>query len=193
VSEGSIGANLRRLEAVSGLGPIDRLRAEEGQIKRAADLVGVPADELVQGIEKRLGELKELQNELKSLKRQLASAGAGELAAAAVDGVVIARHDGVSRDELRDLAIALRDQPGIEVVALGAAPDGGGAALVVAVPKTSSLHAGELLATATKAIQGGGGKDPHLAAAGGKNAAGVDDALELLRTAIGAARSNGGA
>jgi alanyl-tRNA synthetase len=64
VSESSIGANLRRLEAITGFGPIERLRAEEEQIGRAADLVGVPADELVQGLEKRLGELKDLQAEL---------------------------------------------------------------------------------------------------------------------------------
>jgi alanyl-tRNA synthetase len=187
VSEGSIGANLRRIEAITGFAPIDRIRSEEDQIRRAADLVGVPSDELVQGIEKRLGELKDLQAELKSLKRKLASAGASEIAAAAVDGVVVARHDGVGRDELRDLAIAVRDQPGVRVVALGAAPEGGGAALVVAVPKDSPLHAGELLATATKAIQGGGGRDPHLAVAGGKNAGGIDDALDLLRRSIASA------
>jgi alanyl-tRNA synthetase len=191
VSEGSIGANLRRLEAITGFGPIERLRAEEEQIGRAADLVGVPADELVQGLEKRLGELKDLQSELKALRRQLASAGAAELAAAGVDGVVVARRDSVGRDELRDLAVAVRDQPGVRVVALGAAPEGGGAALVVAVPKSSSLHAGDLLATATKAIQGGGGKDPHLAVAGGKNGAGIDDALALVRAAIQAALADG--
>jgi alanyl-tRNA synthetase len=191
VSESSIGANLRRLEAITGFGPIERLRAEEEQIGRAADLVGVPADELVQGLEKRLGELKDLQSELKTLRRQLASAGASELAAAGVDGVVVARRDSVGRDELRDLAIAVRDQPGVRVVALGAAPEGGGAALVVAVPKSSSLHAGDLLATATKAIQGGGGKDPHLAVAGGKNGAGIDDALALVRAAIRAALADG--
>jgi alanyl-tRNA synthetase len=191
VSESSIGANLRRLEAITGFGPIERLRAEEEQIGRAADLVGVPADELVQGLEKRLGELKDLQSELKTLRRQLASAGASELAAAGVDGVVVARRDSVGRDELRDLAIAVRDQPGVRVVALGAAPEGGGAALVVAVPKSSSLHAGDLLATATKAIQGGGGKDPHLAVAGGKHGAGIDDALALVSAAIQAALADG--
>jgi alanyl-tRNA synthetase len=105
--------------------------------------------------------------------------------------VVVARRDSVGRDELRDLAIAVRDQPGVRVVALGAAPEGGGAALVVAVPKSSSLHAGDLLATATKAIQGGGGKDPHLAVAGGKNGAGIDDALALVRAAIQAALADG--
>ncbi len=186
VSEGSIGANLRRLEAVSGFAPVERLRAEEHKIKRAADLVGVPADELVAGIEKRLGELKESQIELKTLRRQLAVASAAGLVDEAVDGVVIARRDDMARDDLRDLAVAVRDRPGIRGVVLGAAPDGGGAALVVAVTKESGLHAGELLGLATKAIQGGGGKDPLLAAAGGKNGAGIDTALAILRDAIGA-------
>jgi alanyl-tRNA synthetase len=89
--------------------------------------------------------------------------------------------------------LVVRDQPGVRGVALGAAPEGGGAALVVAVPKTSSVHAGELLAPAAKLIQGGGGKDPHLAAAGGKNAAGIDDALELLRASFVAALGPGDA
>src|SRR5690606_14298680 len=56
VSEGSIGANMRRIEAITGLAPIERIRTLEGQIRRAAEVVGVPSDELVQGIEKRLGE-----------------------------------------------------------------------------------------------------------------------------------------
>jgi alanyl-tRNA synthetase len=185
VSEGSIGANLRRIEAVSGFAPIERLRAEEQRARRAAELVGVPADELLQGIEKRLGELKELQGELKGLRRQIAVASASTLAAEAVDGVVIARRDGMSRDDLRDLAVAARDQPGVRAVVLGAAPDSGGAALVVAVTKDSGLHAAELLGAGTKAIQGGGGKDPLLAVAGGKNAAGIDDALAGIRTAAG--------
>ncbi|HEX7096024.1 MAG TPA: alanine--tRNA ligase, partial [Acidimicrobiales bacterium] len=185
VSEGSIGANLRRIEAITGFAPIERLRAEEQQIRRAADLVGVPPDELVTGIEKRLGELKDLQNEVKALKRQLAAAGAAELAATAVDGVVIARRDGIARDEVRDLAIAVREQPGVRAVALGSAPRGGGAALVVAVTKDSGLDAGKLLAPAAKAIQGGGGKDPLLAVAGGKSPDGLDEALEIIRAGIG--------
>src|SRR5690606_35258217 len=177
--------NLRRIEAVTGFAPIERLRAQEEQLKRAADLVGVPPDELVQGIEKRQAALKDLQNEVKALRRQLAAAGAAELAAEAVDGVVIARRDGVARDELRDLAVAVHEQPGVRAVALGAAPEGGGAALVVAVTKDSGLHAGNLLKEATKAIQGGGGKDPNLAVAGGKNPAGIDEALDIIRAAIG--------
>ena len=130
VSEGSIGSNIRRLEAIAGFGPIDRLRDEEATLARAAELVGVPSGELVQGIEKRLAETKELAAELRQLRQQLAAAGAGDLAAQAVDGIVVARHDGVDRDALRDLAFAVRDQPGIRAVILGGAPEGGGAALV---------------------------------------------------------------
>ena len=186
VSEGSIGANLRRIEAVTGFAPIDRLRAEEQRIRRAAELVGVPTDELVSGIEKRLGELKDLQTEVKQLRRQIAVSSAATLAAQADNGIVIARCDGMAREDLRDLAVAVRDQPGVRGVVLGATPDGGGAALVVAVTADSGLHAGELLGLATKAIQGGGGKDALLAAAGGKFGAGVDEALGIVRDAIGA-------
>jgi alanyl-tRNA synthetase len=189
VSEGSIGANLRRIEAVSGFAPIERLRTEEQQLRRAAELVGVPVDELVAGIEKRLGELKDLQAELKSVRRQVAVGSAPLLAAEAVDGVVRARRDDMARDDLRDLAMAVRDQPGIRGVVLGAAPAGGGAALIVAVAKDAGLHAGELLGLATKLIQGGGGKDASVAVAGGKNGAGVDEALAV----IGAAMAAGGA
>jgi hypothetical protein len=69
-------------------------------------------------------------------------------------------------------------------VVIGSAPEGGGAALIVAVAKDSGLHAGELLGLATKLIQGGGGKDASVAVAGGKNGAGVDDALVVIRDAM---------
>jgi alanyl-tRNA synthetase len=185
VSEGSIGSNIRRLEAIAGLGPIDRLRDEEATLARAAELVGVPSGELVQGIEKRLAENKELMAELRQLRQQLAAAGAGDLAAQAINGIVVARHDGVDRDAMRDLAFAVRDQPGIRAVILGGAPEGGGAALVAAVAKDSGLHAGELIAEAAKLIKGGGGKGADFAVAGGKDAGGLDAALAAARAAAG--------
>jgi alanyl-tRNA synthetase len=185
VSEGSIGSNIRRLEAIAGYGPIERLRDEEATLTRAAELVGVPTGELVQGIEKRLAEAKELAAELRQLRQQLASSGAGELASQAVDGVVIVRRDGLDRDAMRDLAMAVRDQPGVRAVVLGGAPDAGGAALVAAVAKDSGLHAGELIAEAVKHIKGGGGKGADFAMAGGKDAAGIDAALETARGAAG--------
>ena len=79
----------------------------------------------------------------------------------------------------RDLAVARPRQAGIRAVVLGRAPEGGGAALVAAVTEDSGLDAAALIADAAKAIKGGGGKDPRLSVAGGKDPAGLDDALTL--------------
>ena len=185
VSEGSIGSNLRRIEAITGFGPIDRLREEEHVLGELADVLNVPVGEVVDGARKRVDEIKSLRDELKALRRQLATGGATDLANAAVDGVVVARVDGLDADALRDLAVAVRDQPGVRAVVLGGAPDGGGAALASAVTKDSGLHAGELIAPGFKAIKGGGGKTPDVAKAGGKDPSGVDEALGLARAAIG--------
>ena len=125
VSESSIGSNIRRIEAVSGVEPVRRLRRAEQIIDDAADRLGVPVDELLDGIDRRLAEIKGLRHELKEFKRDAATGRAGELAGAAVDGIVVARVDGLDQAALRDLAVAVREQPGIRGVVLGSAPRGG--------------------------------------------------------------------
>ena len=185
VSEGSIGSNLRRIEAVTGLGTVDRLRRDEDLLAGAADRLGVAPDELVTGIDKRLEELKALRDEVKALKRQTATGQAGALAASAADGVVVARVDGLDRDGLRDLALAVRDTDGVRAVVIIGEPDGGGVGLVAAVTPDSGLNAGELIADAAKTVGGGGGKAPDLAVAGGRDPAKIDDALDQARDAAG--------
>ena len=185
VSESSIGANLRRIEAVTGTGPIERLRAEERVLAEVAEALNVPVGEVVDGARKRLEEVKALRDEVKALKRQAAGGQAAALASKAVDGVLVERVDGLERDTVRDLAVALRDQPGMRAVVLGTAPEGGGAALVAAVTPDSGLHASGLLEEAKALIKGGGGKDALLAVAGGKDADGLDAALATVRTAAG--------
>ncbi len=185
IAEGSIGSNIRRVEAVSGLGPIELLREEQDRLREAAERVGVPPDDLVGGIDKRIGELSALRDEVASLRRQLAGNQAGELADAAVDGVVVARVEADDRNALRDLAVALRDHPGIDAVVLGTSPGGKGAALVAAVSETYATRAGELLADAVGLIGGGGGKGDDVAMAGGRNPDGIDAALEQVRSSLG--------
>jgi alanyl-tRNA synthetase len=187
VSETSIGSNLRRLEAVTGTGPIDRLRREEAELAAVADRIGVPQAELLEGIDKRLAELRDLRAEVKSLRSKLASGGAADLAAGAVDGVVVARVDGLARDDLRSLGVAVRDQPGIRAVVLIGAPEGGGVALVSATTKDGGLDAGALLADAARTVGGGGGKGPDLAVAGGRDPSQIDAALDQARAAAGIA------
>jgi alanyl-tRNA synthetase len=187
VSEGSIGSNLRRIEAITGTATIERLRHDEHVLDEAAAMLGVKPDQLVEGVTRRLDEVKALRDEIKSLRQQQAGGDATELATEAVEGIVIARRDGTSRDELRELALAVRQQPGIRAVVLVGAPEGGGAALVSAVASGSGLHASELIADAAKTVQGGAGKSADVAVAGGKDPSKLDEALQQVRAAAGLA------
>jgi len=182
VSEGSIGSNIRRLEALTGFGPLQLLRAEQSRLQRAAELLGVANDDVVDGIEKRLAEAKALRDDLKGLRRELAGNQAQDLAGSAVDGVVVARVEAESRDEVRDLAVALRDRPEMRAVVLATSPGGKGVAIVAAVDSDSGLNAGELIADAIKLVGGGGGKGAELAVAGGRDPERIDEALEQVRT-----------
>jgi len=185
ISEGSIGSNMRRIEAVTGFGPIELLRRDEARLGQVAAALGVAEDDIVDAVERRVAEVKELRDELKDLRRQAARGGADDLVALAVDGVAVARVDGLERDDLRELALAVRDHPSIRAVVLGSAPPGGGAAIVSAVTADSGLHASELIADAAKLVKGGTGKNAELAVAGGKDPAALDDALDLVRAAAG--------
>jgi alanyl-tRNA synthetase len=187
ISEASIGSNIRRIEAVSGMGPIERLRNDEERIRAATDALGVSTDELVDAVERRVAEVKELRARVRDLERAAAAGRSGELVDAAVDGIVVARVDGLDRDAVRDLAVAIRDHASIRAVVLGTAPEGGGVTIVAAVTPDSGLNASELIADAAKAVKGGGGKSADLAVAGGKDPAALDHALELARSAAGIA------
>jgi alanyl-tRNA synthetase len=186
VAEGSIGSNLRRIEAITGFGPIERLRDVEDLVARTADTLGTAPDEVPAAAERLRGELRAARDEIKALRRQAAGSRAGELAAAAVEGVVVARVDGLAPDEVRDLAVAVRQQPGVRAAVIGGEKPDGGVALAAAATREGGLHAGELIAEAARTVKGGGGKGPELAQAGGKDASRLDEALDQVRAAAGA-------
>jgi alanyl-tRNA synthetase len=185
VSEGSIGSNIRRVEAVTGFGPIERLRSRETALEAAADAIGVPTDDLLEGISKRLGELKSLRDEVATLRRAAASASAGDLLDQAVDGCIVALVEAEDRDTVRDMAVSLRDRPGIRAVVLGSSPGGKGVAIVGAVTPDSGLDAGQLIAEAVKMVGGGGGKGAELATAGGRDPSQLAAALDHVRSSLG--------
>jgi alanyl-tRNA synthetase len=182
-SESSIGANLRRIEAVTGVASLDRIRDEEHTLSRTATLLRVTPPEVPERVEKLLEDQRGLSDEIKALRRQGAGGRAKELAAQAVDGVVVARIDGTTRDELKDLALAIRDQPGMRGAVLGGVPEGGGVSLIAAVAKNSGLDASQLIADAAKTVGGGGGRGADVAVAGGRNAERLDEALDQARRA----------
>jgi alanyl-tRNA synthetase len=186
VSEGSIAANMRRIEALTGEGSLEHFREDEDLLERTATMLRIRPDELPERIERLLEERRHLDDELKALRRAAAGDAAQDLAAAAVDGVVVARRDGTTRDELKDLAVAVRDRPEIKAVVLGGVPEGGGVALVAAVTKDSGLDAPALIADAARTVGGGGGgKKSDIAVAGGRDASKLDEALDQARKAAG--------
>ena len=187
ISESSIGSNIRRVEAITGFATVERLQSDELLISQMNEMLNTSTEELLDALRRRLGEIKDLRNQIKTLQQVTAGVRAGELADTAEEGVVVARLDGLERDELRDLAAAIRDRPEIRAVVLAGAPDGGGVALVAAVLPDGEISAVDLIDDAAQAIQGGFGRkgNPPLIVAGGKNIDGIDQALDSARRAAG--------
>ena len=182
VSESSIGSNLRRIEALTGAASVELLQRDERQLGQISQLVGSTGD-VVDGVQRKLDEIKSLQAELKQVRAQLATGRATELAASAHDGVVVERVDGIEPSDLRDLAIAVRQQAGVRrVVLLGETPTGG-VSLVAAIQPDEGIAAADLIKTAARAVGGGGGGKGDIATAGGKDPAGLDEALRIAREA----------
>ncbi|HTH05161.1 MAG TPA: alanine--tRNA ligase, partial [Ilumatobacteraceae bacterium] len=182
VSESSIGSNLRRIEATTGEHTLALLQRESAAVEQASRIVGSSPDDLVGGVQRRMDEIKVLHDELKTLRAKLAGEQAGDLATTAVDGIVVRRVDGLSPNDLRELAIAIRQQ-GVDIVVLGGLTDSGGVSLVAAVTPASGKVAGDLIRDAAKAVGGGGGGKGDIATAGGKNADGLPEALRVAEAA----------
>ncbi len=185
VSESSIGSNMRRIEAVTGLATVDRLADAEDTLDSLAEMLNAQPDELAAAMQRRLDETRELRRQVRDLQRSMAASRADELAAGADDGVVVADLGDLERDSLRDLAVSVRDRHGIRAVVLASAPAAGGVALVAAVDPDGGLSAGDLLRDAARTVGGGFGAkgDPPLVVAGGRNPDGIGDALAQARAA----------
>jgi alanyl-tRNA synthetase len=184
-SERSIATGTRRIEAVTGFGTLQRVREEEAALARTAHVLRASRPEdVVEAAEKVVARARELEEELRAVRAEQARARAATLAAAAVDGAVVARVDGLDADALRELAIAVRAQPGVSVVVLGGTPTGEGATLVAAVDPESGRAAGELIAGPARTVGGGAGRQREVATAGGKLPARIDEALDQVRAAL---------
>jgi alanyl-tRNA synthetase len=182
ISEGSIGSNLRRIEAITGAASVDLLQRDERALAELGELVGSTGD-VVAGVQRKLEEIKSLQAELKQLRAQQARGRAAEIAASAGDGVIIYRVDGLDPGDLRDLAVAVRQQPGVRRVVLMGATPAGGASLVAAVQPSEGIEAADLIKAAARAVSGGGGGKGDIATAGGKDPSGLDEAMRIATEA----------
>ncbi len=187
VSEGSIGSNLRRVEAVTGTATLARMREADREIAACAALLRARPDEVIDALERRLGELRALQGRMEELERAALDGRARELAGMAAGADLVARVDGLNPDQLRELAAKVRNLAGSEVVVLGGSPDGSKAALAAVVAKGSPRSAPELIGPPARIVGGGGGgRNPEHATAGGRDPSRLDEALDAVRTVLGA-------
>ena len=186
VSEGSIGSNLRRIEATTGTATLARLREAERLIAETAALLRARPDELATAVERKLQEYRDVEMRLKKAEQAGLAGRAQELLAQAVDGRVVARVDGMAQDQLRELAAQLRQAGQLQTVVLGGTPDGEKAALVALVAKGVTPSAPDLIAPAARTVGGGGGgRNPEQAMAGGRDPSRLDEALDQIRGVLG--------
>ncbi len=184
VSEGSIGANLRRVEAMTGTGALARIHDDNLQLRRVSELLKVKPTEVAERVEKLLSQVKALNDDLSAVRSQQMAVAARELVATSEGPVVVVRRDGLTSDEMRALTLAARDALGSGIVAvIGLGANGDKAALAVAITadvREAGVSAAEIAAPAAKLLGGGTAKNPDFVQGGGPRIEGLDEAVRLV-------------
>jgi alanyl-tRNA synthetase len=185
VSEESVAAGVRRIEAVTGLGALAHYQHQAQTLRELAAKLNVAEDGLLASVEKLSQTAKQLEKDLGAQKRKGALDQLDTLynQAQTIKGVkvVVGEVENVDREGLRQLVDSLRQKIGSGVVALGM-PDGEKVALIAGVTKdlTGKVHAGKLIQALAKLVGGSGGGRPDLAEAGGKDTAALKMALQSV-------------
>lgn len=197
VSESSIGSNIRRVEALTGMEAYDHLVSLRQALDRTGHLLRVPGREVPERVERLLEKVNGLEEQLEAIASQRMGALAEELAASpemvGETALVVADAGDVSGNELRQVALGVRDRiKGSSLVVLGSAGGGKGALVGVASEDLvdKGVSAGELIAGAARQLGGGGSRDPELAQAGGPNVDQLQSALDTAREESGRALSS---
>ncbi len=190
ISESGVAAGVRRIEALTGAGLIAHYNEVEIQWKEAAKLLKVNTTDVVKRIRALQEEVKTLSKENDKLKAKMARAAAGDAASEAeeISGikVLIKQLKDVDMNAMRDLGDEAKQKLG-EAVVVYAAENGGKANLMVTATEGAiarGAHAGNLIREMAALVGGGGGGRPGMAQAGGKNPAGIQDALAKAREVI---------
>jgi alanyl-tRNA synthetase len=173
VSESSIGANTRRLEAVSGLGAHRRSYEMEQALGSVAALLKTSLEDVVPALERLFGRQREVEKDIGSLRQAQLAQFASELDALSKGDVVIARVDGYPGDQLRSLAQDLQHR-GRRVVVLVGENDG---KVSLAVATDESIDASSTVKSLAAHLGGVGGGSARLALAGGRDPKGIDAVL----------------
>ena len=184
ISETGVAAGVRRIEALTSEGLLKYYDKLESQLHEAAKLLKASPDNLSEKISHLQAENKALHGEIDSLKSKLAQNAATDVMnqAQEIAGVKLlaAQLDGVDMNALRDLGDQMKAKLGEGVVVLASGNDGKVSLMVTATEEAmkKGAHAGNLIKAIAGCVGGGGGGRPNMAQAGGKNPAGIPDALK---------------
>lgn len=187
--ETSVGANLRRIEAVTSFDALAYMNRVESELKEAAEELRVPLFDVSERTLANVKQLKEIQVTMKRNRQTIADDGISKLVDAAVESkagypVVIGRVGETDAGGIRNAWDVLRarlGRPGATVLA--AEKDGKPVLLAAGTPEAveAGFDAGAIIKAISPNIKGGGGGKAAMAQAGGKDASGVDAALEAAR------------
>ena len=183
ISETGVAAGVRRIEALTSKGLMDYYHAVEEQLHHAAKLVKAKPEQLADKIQHLMAENKALGSEIESLKSKIAKDAMGNVMdqVQQIEGVKLLATsvEGVDMNGLRDLGDQLKEKLGEGVILLVSAAGEKVNLMAMATEEAVSqgAHAGNLIKACAACVGGGGGGRPNMAQAGGKNPAGVKDAL----------------
>ena len=182
ISEGSVAAGIRRIEAVTGFGTLEYHKSREAELKKAAGILKVNELGISGKLEKIMNELKTSEKELDKVRQKAVKGSVGSILENIIEinGVKVLAHksNGMDMKGLRSLTDSLKDKIGSGVIVLGSVLEGQ-AYYVSAVTKdlVSKLNAGDIL----KAVTGGkGGGRPDMAQGGTKDPEGLDKAISSV-------------
>ncbi|MEP6713973.1 MAG: alanine--tRNA ligase [Terriglobia bacterium] len=189
VSESSISAGVRRIEAITGEAAIAQFQQSTEALHRMAGMLRVAEPELIEQVERLLADKRTQERQIEQLKTKIAHAAARDLESKAKEkgGVryLAVQVDGLDRQQMRALADSLRNKWKSGVVVLASAEDGA-VSIVSAVTKdlTQKLQAGKLVGALALAVGGKGGGRPDLAEGGGKDPSALPQALAAIAAEI---------
>jgi alanyl-tRNA synthetase len=169
VSEASIGANTRRIEAVSALAAYRRSREMEGALGSVATLLKTSLDDVVPSLERLVERQRDIEKEIGSLRQAQLSTFAEQLHAQGNGDALVARVDGYPGEQLRTLAQDLQRRGRRVVVLVGAVDD----KVAIVVATDDSLDAQQTVKDLAGLVGGGGGGSSRLALAGGRDVEGI--------------------
>jgi alanyl-tRNA synthetase len=182
VSEGSVAAGIRRIEAITGFSVFEFMNAREEELKNTAGLLRVNELKVSEKVEKIVHDLKQQEKELEKIRQKKVSGNVDSIIKKAEDignvKVLAYKADGLDMKSLRGLADELKNKLGSGIIVLGSSSNGQ-AFYVSAVTKdlVSDFNAGEIL----KAVTGGkGGGRPDMAQGGTKNPSEIDNAINSV-------------